>query len=69
MIQIDPHWNFTRQEFAQCDFIVSDPVVSYRETVTEESNQSCSLAEMGVLIGLWKCKKLPYSITRSTTWK
>eukprot|EP00434_Breviolum_minutum_P026466 symbB.v1.2.023400.t1/scaffold2137.1/size89176/3 len=30
-----------REEFAQCDFIVSDPVVSYRETVTEESNQSC----------------------------
>lgn len=48
MIHIDPHWNFSWQEFAQCDFIVSDPVVSYRETVTEESNQSCSLAEMGV---------------------
>ena len=29
-----------REEFAQCDFTVSEPVVSYRETVTEQS-QSC----------------------------
>ena len=40
-------WSFTIQtplrkdEYAQCDFIVSDPVVSYRETVAEESNQTC----------------------------
>merc|ERR1712162_75876 len=26
-----------REEYAQCDFHVGDPVVSYRETVTEES--------------------------------
>merc|ERR1739845_96707 len=26
-----------REEYAQCDFSVGDPVVSYRETVTEES--------------------------------
>merc|ERR1719254_30539 len=26
-----------REEYAQCDLIISDPVVSYRETVTEES--------------------------------
>merc|ERR1711915_235620 len=30
-----------REEYAQCDFIVSDPVVSYRETVNETSNQTC----------------------------
>merc|ERR1712110_1211342 len=30
-----------REEYAQCDFVVSDPVVSYRETVTETSNQTC----------------------------
>merc|ERR1719436_470657 len=30
-----------REEYAQCDFIVSDPVVSYRETVTEESSVTC----------------------------
>merc|ERR1712038_946159 len=30
-----------REEYAQCDFSVGDPVVSYRETVTEESNQIC----------------------------
>ena len=37
-------WPFLSQEFAQCDFTVSDPVVSYRETVTEESNQTCACA-------------------------
>merc|ERR1719330_642774 len=30
-----------REEYAQCDFSVSDPVVSYRETVTETSSQTC----------------------------
>merc|ERR1712078_88288 len=30
-----------RDEYAQCDFVMADPVVSYRETVTEESNQTC----------------------------
>merc|ERR1712048_524838 len=30
-----------REEYAQCEFTVGDPVVSYRETVTDESNQSC----------------------------
>merc|ERR1711994_979258 len=30
-----------REEYAQCDFSVSDPVVSYRETVQEESSQTC----------------------------
>merc|ERR1712139_241272 len=30
-----------REEYAQCDFTVGDPVVSYRETVTDESNQVC----------------------------
>merc|ERR1719324_833978 len=30
-----------RDEYAQCDFIMSDPVVSYRETVAQESNQTC----------------------------
>merc|ERR1712216_195085 len=30
-----------REEYAQCDFIMSDPVVSYRETVTGTSNQTC----------------------------
>lgn len=30
-----------KDEYAQCDFIVSDPVVSYRETVAEESNVTC----------------------------
>merc|ERR1712072_845743 len=30
-----------REEYAQCDFSVGDPVVSYRETVTEESNRIC----------------------------
>merc|ERR1712190_496042 len=30
-----------REEYAQCDFSVSDPVVSYRETVGELSNQTC----------------------------
>merc|ERR1712147_97201 len=30
-----------RDEYAQCDFIMSDPVVSYRETVTANSSQTC----------------------------
>merc|ERR1719181_854498 len=30
-----------REEYAQCDFSVGDPVVSYRETVTTESSQTC----------------------------
>merc|ERR1712078_383576 len=30
-----------REEYAQCEFIMADPVVSYRETVTGESSQTC----------------------------
>jgi len=30
-----------REEYAQCDFTVSDPVVPYRETVTCTSTQTC----------------------------
>merc|ERR1719361_2914840 len=30
-----------REEYAQCDFIMSDPVVSYRETVGDTSHQTC----------------------------
>merc|ERR1711966_546773 len=30
-----------REEYAQCEFSVSDPVVSYRETVSAESSQTC----------------------------
>merc|ERR1712232_351531 len=30
-----------REEYAQCDFIMSDPVVSYRETVSGTSSQTC----------------------------
>jgi elongation factor 2 len=30
-----------REEYAQCDFSIGDPVVSYRETVTAESSQTC----------------------------
>merc|ERR1719160_906369 len=30
-----------REEYAQCDFVMSDPVVSYRETVARESSQTC----------------------------
>merc|ERR1711988_1052433 len=30
-----------REEYAQCDFTVGDPVVSYRETVTTESKVQC----------------------------
>merc|ERR1719364_625950 len=30
-----------REEYAQCDFVMSAPVVSYRETVSAESNQTC----------------------------
>merc|ERR1712060_540759 len=30
-----------RDEYAQCEFIVSDPVVSYRETVNETSHMTC----------------------------
>merc|ERR1719436_2295093 len=30
-----------REEYAQCDFAIGDPVVSYRETVTAESSQTC----------------------------
>jgi elongation factor 2 len=30
-----------RDEYAQCDFIMSDPVVSYRETVSANSSQTC----------------------------
>merc|ERR1712137_31547 len=30
-----------RDEYAQCDFVMSDPVVSYRETVSGTSNQTC----------------------------
>merc|ERR1712176_1465340 len=30
-----------REEYAQCDFSVSDPVVSYRETVQDTSTQTC----------------------------
>merc|ERR1712066_807471 len=30
-----------REEYAQCELIVADPVVSYRETVSEQSSQTC----------------------------
>merc|ERR1712127_856384 len=30
-----------RDEYAQCDFVMSDPVVSYRETVSATSSQTC----------------------------
>merc|ERR1719450_1656578 len=30
-----------REEYAQCDFVMSAPVVAYRETVTTESSQTC----------------------------
>merc|ERR1719502_19575 len=30
-----------REEYAQCDFTMSDPVVSYRETVTTVSSMTC----------------------------
>merc|ERR1712176_876170 len=30
-----------REEYAQCDFNMTDPIVSYRETVTKESYQEC----------------------------
>merc|ERR1712025_1488625 len=30
-----------REEYAQCEFTVGDPVVSYRETVTDESRVQC----------------------------
>merc|ERR1711904_36309 len=30
-----------REEYAQCDFVMTDPVVSYRETVSCESSQTC----------------------------
>merc|ERR1712054_16920 len=30
-----------REEYAQCDFVMADPVVSYRETVSCESSQTC----------------------------
>merc|ERR1712032_759903 len=30
-----------REEYAQCDFVQTDPVVSYRETVTATSTQTC----------------------------
>jgi len=30
-----------KEQYAKCDFTASDPVVSYRETVSEESNQTC----------------------------
>jgi len=30
-----------RDDYAQCDFITSDPVVSYRETVTDKSSTTC----------------------------
>jgi elongation factor 2 len=30
-----------RDEYAQCDFVMSDPVVSYRETVGGNSSQTC----------------------------
>jgi len=30
-----------REEYAQCEFIVSDPVVSYRETVNDTSSMTC----------------------------
>merc|ERR1712193_152069 len=30
-----------REEYAQCDFVMSDPVVSYRETVSGTSSQTC----------------------------
>merc|ERR1712091_820030 len=30
-----------REEYAQCDFVMTDPVVSYRETVNETSSQTC----------------------------
>merc|ERR1712072_494457 len=30
-----------REEYAQCDFVMADPVVSYRETVGGTSSQTC----------------------------
>merc|ERR1711963_1170611 len=30
-----------REEYAQCELVISDPVVSYRETVSQASSQTC----------------------------
>merc|ERR1712216_211721 len=30
-----------KDDYAQCDFITSDPVVSYRETITDKSSTTC----------------------------
>jgi len=30
-----------KEEYAQCEIIIADPVVSYRETVNEQSSQTC----------------------------
>ena len=40
-VVLEARVNPRKDEYAQCDFIVSDPVVSYRETVAEESNVTC----------------------------
>merc|ERR1712127_1163780 len=41
VLHVESCFKDLREEYAQCEFIVSDPVVSYRETVNELSSQTC----------------------------
>ena len=49
-----------KEEFARCDLIEGDPVVSYKETVTEKSSQLCLAKSANKHNRLWvTCEPLP----------
>ena len=56
----------SREEFAQCEFAMGDPVVSYRDALTEESSQVCLSAGLVVLwfvkcMGMWRAPQFGLS--------
>lgn len=69
-VVLEARVNPRKDEYAQCDFIVSDPVVSYRETVAEESNVTC-LAKSPNKHNRHSAQVKPrnFSIRRFHSWK
>merc|ERR1712060_263227 len=57
-----------RDEYAQCDFIVSDPVVSYRETVNETSSKTCAAMEDGKLGPKAEAKERARTLREKFDW-
>merc|ERR1719198_2883615 len=56
-----------KDDYAQCDFITSDPVVSYRETVTDKSSTTCLAKSPNKHNRLWMRAARSVTSTRTTS--